>query len=144
MFARNEENVGNLRALEQLSQRVEFFGCGQMRQVARMQNKIGSLRQFIYSRNGLLQGGSHVAVDAFLTETNVRVADLHEAEAGLGYFRGGGSQREPRGTEQSAADCPEHSGASPSHALEEAAPIQAILVVVVLDDVFFRLHNVSR
>ena len=63
------------------------------------------------------------------------VADLHEREVsgnrGFGFGGDGiGRPQNARG-KRAACGCPEHPRAGPGHAFEKAAPVDAVMVVIV-------------
>jgi hypothetical protein len=63
------------------------------------------------------------------------VADLHEAEIGSRGHFGGGSPAQRLRAQDAARHGPEDPGAGPSHAFEKPATLDAVLVVIVGDDV---------
>ena len=89
--------------------------------------KSGGVGQSIDLGDRFLQGADDILVRLFI-ETDMAVADLNEAE----IARGDRSYRaEYFGSEHSAAHRPKHPGAGPGHAFEEAAPIDAIRIVIL-------------
>ena len=89
----------------------------------------GSCGQRVDLFDGGVQCARHVRVSG-LVEAHVGVADLHEMEFALGGF---GILAEGAGAQNAAADGPEDAGSGPSHAFEESAAVDAVVVVIVND-----------
>src|SRR5471030_880795 len=113
-------------ALDDLRGGVELSGLGQVADVAGMDDEPGLLRTRADLVDGFLQGTCRIEVRV-LTEANVTVADLHEAERVTVYF---GCLRSPAYQLRpwhAAAHCPQHAGTGPCHARQCGAPSGAVV-----------------
>ena len=139
MLARHIECVFHLRVLQNLLYVVELFRLREVRHVPRVQEKFRIAWQRVDLLNRCLQRSDYVRIHRFV-EAHVAVADLHKAQFTLG--RGRVQLAQPAQAERlhhaaiHHAECPR---SSPRHALQKAAPIDAVSVVVKLDLIFF-LH----
>src|SRR5437899_1258137 len=99
-----------------------------MRQVAGVDQKLGPLGQGVDPVHGRLQGADDVLV-RLLGETDVAIADLHEREVTfLGLVR---ILAENAGGQDSPSYGPGDARAHPGHALQKAAPVNAVTVMIV-------------
>src|SRR5439155_22228788 len=100
-------------------------------QVARVEHEGRSSGQRIDFRDRLTQGCSDIFV-RFLVEADVAVADLDETQIRPGSEGSRvGNPAESLRLEDAAGHGPEDTGASPSHAVEETAAVNAVFVMIV-------------
>ena len=102
-----------------------------MTDIAGMNDELRRMRKRVDFVYGGLQRGGDIRIRG-LVESDMAIADLDEVKFALGS--GGRSLAESPRAEDAAADGPENSGAGPSHALQESASIDAVVVVVVDDE----------
>ncbi len=125
MFAGHVMNLLLLRSFEHLVHGVVLSGLGQMAEVAGMNDEVGRLRKRIDLVDCCLQRADHIGVGWFV-ETNVAVANLNETESRFGAGSAEGAR-----TRDPAADGPDYTCSGPGHALQEAATVDAVVVMVV-------------
>src|SRR5690348_16346416 len=129
------EHLSRMASFKDLIQCVELLRLGKVSEVAGVQPKGRSFGQRVDLGHRLSQGSRDVLV-GFLIESNMTVADLDKTQIGSGgSARRIGSLVESLRSENTAGHGPEHAGSSPSHAFEEPAAVDAVLVVIVCDDV---------
>ncbi len=136
MLAGNEEDLLWFGAHQHLVQRVEFGGLRGVAEVAGVNDEVGLLRQGVDLVDGGLQGGGDIGVRG-LAEAHVAVADLDEVEFSLRGMLPALAEGLRR--EDAAAHGPEDSGSGPGHAFQEAAAVDAVVIVVV-NDSFCHVH----
>src|SRR5713226_686584 len=95
-----------------------------------MQQKRRTVWQRADAVNGLLECAGDVHVGDVL-EADMAVADLNEAEV---TTSGGAGLRQTTRRENASAQRPYDAGPGPGHALEEAAPVDAVSVVVFVEN----------
>ncbi len=88
VLARYVKSMADARFLHQPRQGIELVRPGEVREIARMQQKGQTIGLGVDQRQRLAKRGCHIHVRR-LVEANMRIADLHEAETGV--F--GGSRR---------------------------------------------------
>src|SRR6266568_3228323 len=128
----NIENILGPAALQYLIKGVELFGLRQLREVSGVDKESRRSRHRIDAIESNLERLRHIFVCVF-AETDVTVADLKKAEIRsrrqrVSCFRdlGKGSRRK-----HPAAYGPKEARAGPCHAVEKAAAIDSVVVVVV-------------
>src|SRR5207247_2927282 len=107
-----------------------LFGLRQLREVSCVDKESGRRWHRVDAIESNFEGRSHIFI-CFLTETDVTIADLEKAEVGSrqrlsGLCDLGKSSRR----EDSAADRPKQAGTCPCHAVEKAAAINSVVLVV--------------
>jgi len=122
------ESPAYLGALQHFIDCVEFLGFGEMREVARVNQQLGSLEQSVDPVYGGFQSADHVLV-RFLGETDVAVADLNERE--IVFFGLAGILTEYAGGQDPSTYGPSDACAYPGHALQKAAAVDAVVVMIV-------------
>src|SRR5579872_4234360 len=140
MLPGHVENLIRPGALEHLVNRVKFRGLRQMAEVARVDDEIRRLRHGIDPCHRLLEGGRDILV-GFPVEPDMAVADLDKGEisrlpAGVRLGRLADDLR----AEDSAAEAINNARPHPSHAFEESATVNAVLIVIIRDLLF---HDIS-
>ena len=126
MLAGDVKHLAGLDAFEDLAAGVELLGFRQMREVARMQDKVRSLRQGVDAGNGFLQGSRHIAVRA-LAEANMAVAYLQESESVR--FRRDCFAHDAERVGNATRNGPQHDGFDPSHAFQHFAAADAVITI---------------
>src|SRR3984957_2312190 len=104
-----------LGAAAKLCRGIELRRLGKMRYIAGMDHECRLLRQLANVIQRLLQGRRHVRIGR-LVEAKMTVADLHEREFVACGLRAADQARAWHAGRHS----PDHGGACPSHALQEA------------------------
>src|SRR5580704_16462003 len=142
VFAGNIVNVLGDTGLENLIDSVELFRLGKMTDIAGVQKELRSHRQRIDFLDRRVECSHDIWIGGFV-EAHVAVADLDKAEVTLGVTcREIAETAKAVGLQDSATQYAERAGASPGHTLEEAAAVNAILIVVVEKKiVVFRFHG---
>src|SRR5207248_723129 len=121
--------------LQDLLDGVEFFRLRKVADVAGVQKKFRSDGEAIDLVHSGLQSPRDVRIGRFI-KAHVAVADLGEAQF-ASYFLGHLPRVQLRqaahavGAQHAAADHAKSAGAGPGHALQEAAPVDAVMIVVV-------------
>src|SRR5690349_328499 len=129
VLAGNVENTIRTQSAEHLRGGVELVGLGELRDVSRVENERGTLRQRVDLGDGLLQGCRDVLV-GLLAEADVAVAHLDEEDA---LPLSGREQRESaqsKGLGNAAGQPPNGCRACPRHAPEKAASVDAVVARV--------------
>jgi hypothetical protein len=145
VLARYVKHLAGLGFLQHLVDGVEFCGLRQMADVAGVEQELGPHRGRVDLLNGYPQGGHHVGIGGFV-EPHVAVTDLNEAQLARLGSSGGQTGRiaEAVGPQNSAFNNVQSSGSSPGHAFEKSTAVNAIVVVIVKNNVFlFSSHFTS-
>ena len=145
VFAGHIEDLFRAAVLQQLLEYVELRRLGEVGQVAGVEDELGGAGQGVDAGDGLAEGGGDVEVGGFV-EADVAVADLHEVQLTGGQDGRGtaGGLSEHARAEHAAGYGPEHASAGPGHAFEEAAAVDAVMVVVMGNVVIHGIHGVLR
>src|ERR1041385_6147357 len=101
-----------------------------MRDITGMKQERGRVRQRVDARHGFLSSRRHVFV-CFLVESDMTVADLHKPQVGL---RGMRPMRERLASADASSQAYQQACAGPRHALQEAAPVDAVVFVVMKNE----------
>src|SRR5262249_10229587 len=126
VLARHVKDLLGFAALQNLLQRVELLGFGEMRQVAGVQHERGRVGQRVDFGHRLAQRRGDVLV-RLLAEADMAVADLNKAEIRAGaYAVGIGRLAEALRAQNASRHRPKHSRAGPGHAFEEPATVDAV------------------
>ena len=80
VLARDVKDATRLQALQDFARRIEFFRLRELRDVPRVQDEGGTLRQRVHLGHRLGQRRRHVLV-CFLIEADVAIAHLNEEDA---------------------------------------------------------------
>src|SRR5579863_2299902 len=101
-----------------------------------MEQKLGLSRSDVDPVNRDLQRGHHVGVGGFV-EAHVAVADLNEAElTSRGSRSKSGGIAETVGPQNTPLHDEQSSRAGPSHALQESATVNSVVVMIVKNAIF--------
>src|SRR5205809_2903012 len=131
VFSRNIENVLGPAALENFIEGVEFFRLRQLRNISRVdkERRRSGHRVDAIERN--LKRRGDILVRLF-TKADVAVADLQEAKvSSRQWLPGLCNLSKGLRYENAAADRPKQAGTGPCHALEKAAAINPVMLVIV-------------
>src|SRR5436309_3426225 len=126
MFAGNEKNLLGLGCFQSLVQRVVFARLGHVTQVAGVNDEVGFLWQAVDLVDGRLQRGDYIGISR-LVKAHVGVADLDEMKRALRALH---LLAESLRSQNAAANTPDDPGSSPGHALQKAATVNAVFIVV--------------
>src|SRR6266699_1294786 len=113
-----------------------------MTQVTRVNDELGFVRQCVDFIDGCFQRSADIGVRRFV-EAHMAVADLYEIKlAKLAFCAGRLLAERPR-AQYAVTDGPDDSRSGPGHAFEKAAPVDAIVVVIMNDSFghFRPLHS---
>jgi hypothetical protein len=105
---------------------VELCGLGEMRDIAGVNQKSGFYRQRADLVDRFLQSADRVRV-SWLVEPDMAVADLQEGEPARA--RGLCFADDSKRVWYPARDGPQHARARPSHAFQDLAPADAVIVM---------------
>lgn len=130
VLARDVKDAAALTIFQNLLERVEFLRLREVGEIAGVENEIRRRRQRVDLGHRFLQGAEHILV-CFLVEPNVAVADLHEGEISADLRRLGAAWPQNSRDDEAAARGPEHARSGPGHAFQKAAPVDAVMVVIV-------------
>src|SRR5208283_956869 len=131
VLTRHKEDIFGAGCLEQLIYRVKLFGFREMADVASVQYESWWDWQGIDLVHRGLQCTHNVRIRC-LVEPHVAITDLDEAKFSLGcMFPELGKATQAVRTEHPAFDHAKGARPRPRHALQEAAAINSVMVVVV-------------
>ena len=129
MLAGHEQHAVGAQLAQHLVRRVELVGLRELRDIAGVQHERGALGERVEARDGLAQRAGHVVVRV-LVEADVAVADLREQEAARRRVARRRAAEHAR-HRHAAIERPEQTRASPRHAAEKAAAVDAVVEHVV-------------
>jgi hypothetical protein len=132
VLAGHEEDLLGLCAFQHLIERVIFPRLGGVAEISSVNDEVRLLRQAVNLIDGRLERTGDVGIRR-LVETHVAIANLDEVE--LPFCRGH-LLAEGLRCQDAAANCPNDSSSGPGHTLQEAAPVNAVFIVIVND--YFR------
>src|SRR6476660_6500548 len=123
VFAGHVEGFAGTNFTEDLICRVELGGLRELGDIARMEEKRWLNRERVDLADRRAKSRADVRVGG-LVEPDVTVADLHEEELSLLWRL----CAEPGRARDATTDRPQETRSYPSHAAQEVAPIDAVLV----------------
>src|ERR1022692_1975410 len=138
MFTRHKVDLFGRRSFQCLIKRVEFTRLRELTQITGVNDEIRWVGHGIDFVDRRLQSGGDVRI-SWLVEADMTVADLDKAEVPGSAATFAAAFGECPRYGDAAAQGPDQAGTRPCHALQEPAPVDAIVVEVLqllIDKIF--------